>query len=142
MINIITASRSYRVTVRFVAGCYGSFHQSVIFDFGSKPVLRRELTVDVAPTDILETLEQLRDDLSSDVWTRYNCTMVPYHGPGDYLSKEYEQLMRDYPVPESDTDIITKDLLSKRKLTQANYINVMHQFLYLEEKTQSKIVSR
>lgn len=42
----------------FSTEIYGTFHQSVIFDFGEEPVLLRELCVDSVPTTDLETLKE------------------------------------------------------------------------------------
>ena len=56
--------KEYKVRVNFVAGCYGSFSQKVIFDFGCRPVVGKDLIVDVATEDMLDDIKDIRETLS------------------------------------------------------------------------------
>ena len=129
----------YKITVKFVAGCYGSFTQRLIFDFGDRPVLERTLKVDVNSRDVLETLKELKQELTLDVWTRYSNKIIPYSGAGDFTNQEFGQLLLDYPEPTQD---VGSSLVTDKEITRENYTEQMHQVLYLEERQQSVLVSR
>ena len=59
----LIGNRAYRVKVQFVAGCYGTFSQKVIFDFGGRPMVARDLIVDVATEDMLDALADIRESI-------------------------------------------------------------------------------
>ena len=64
--------------VMFRTEIYGTFRQSVVFDFGSEPVLVQELSVDSTPVVDLEQLNQ--DLVISDTarWDAGNKTIVHF----------------------------------------------------------------
>ena len=56
----------YTVVVRFCGGLFGSFFQSVIFDFGRPPVIVRKLNVEVGSASTQEKIRSLRSILECD----------------------------------------------------------------------------
>jgi len=56
----------YRVQVRFTGGMFGLFRQWLIFDFGDRPVLMRELTVELGHSECRSQVRALREKLHFD----------------------------------------------------------------------------
>lgn len=56
----------YEVTVRFTGGLFGSFRQSVVFDFGQRPKLVQKLAVDLGRLEACDRLLTLRKQLNFD----------------------------------------------------------------------------
>lgn len=50
----------HRVKVGFKTEIYGTFRQSVVFDFGSEPVLVKHLCVDVVPVTDVDRMKEIR----------------------------------------------------------------------------------
>lgn len=50
----------YRIKVGFKTEIYGTFRQSVVFDFGSEPVLVKHLCVDVVPVTDVDRMKEIR----------------------------------------------------------------------------------
>ncbi|GFR93377.1 helicase with zinc finger domain 2, partial [Elysia marginata] len=102
----------YKVNVHFSGSMFGSFTQWVVFDFGSRPVLVKKLSVEIG-----DQLQQERDT-------------------GDITSASYFR----YKEPSASEDVVTSHSLTE--LNQHNYIHKMHNLLYLEEITRQSIVAR
>ena len=56
----------YTLHIKFNTSVFGSFHQSVVFDFDSRPVVKRDLLVDVGSHLQRERLEEIRTDHDFD----------------------------------------------------------------------------
>jgi hypothetical protein len=52
--------------VHFRSDMFGSFHQRIVFDFGSRPVLYRDIAVDVGTKDSQAAIQELREKLRFD----------------------------------------------------------------------------
>ena len=50
----------HRIKVGFKTEIYGTFRQSVVFDFGSEPVLVKHLCVDVVPVTDVDRIKEIR----------------------------------------------------------------------------------
>lgn len=50
----------HRVKVGFKTEIYGTFRQSVVFDFGTEPVLVKHLCVDVVPVSDVDKMKEIR----------------------------------------------------------------------------------
>lgn len=50
----------HRVKVGFKTEIYGTFRQSVVFDFGIEPVLVKHLCVDVVPVTDVDKMKEIR----------------------------------------------------------------------------------
>lgn len=56
----------YEVKVCFKGGIYGSFSQSVVFDFGRRPLLVRKISVELGQQELRQKVKELREDLHLD----------------------------------------------------------------------------
>ncbi|XP_064619080.1 3'-5' exoribonuclease HELZ2-like [Lineus longissimus] len=128
--------RKYEIKVHFRSDMFGSFHQKVVFDFGSQPVLYKDIIVDVGNKGSHDKVQDLREQLKFDRWTNDNREIVRIEEPANPF---HEQLLRKYKVKDVQ-DIITQTAIST-ELKSTNYVHKMHELLYLEEMTQQKIVS-
>ena len=63
---------SYHIQVCFTGGMFGLFRQWVIFDFGGRPVLLRELTVELGPAESRSKVRSLREKLEFDRYMVYH----------------------------------------------------------------------
>ena len=57
---------TYSIKIAFKTDIYGTFRQSVVFNFGSDPYLRQDLCVDVTPPaseDDENKLKELQDSI-------------------------------------------------------------------------------
>ncbi|RZF48178.1 hypothetical protein LSTR_LSTR016478, partial [Laodelphax striatellus] len=54
------ARYEHRVRVAFKTDIYGTFRQSVVFDFGAEPVLVRHLCVDVVPVTDADKIKEIK----------------------------------------------------------------------------------
>ena len=61
-----TRKTTYHIEVRFTGGMFGLFRQWLIFDFGDRPVLMRELTVELGRVDCCKKVRYLRQTLEFD----------------------------------------------------------------------------
>lgn len=55
-----TEMLEYKIKVGFKTEIYGTFRQSVVFDFGSDPVLVKHLCVDVVPVTDADRMKEIR----------------------------------------------------------------------------------
>jgi len=111
---------------------FGSFHQSVIFNFGQGLLLQKKLVVDVGSLQRYKDIKAERLQMQLTRWTDKNADII-------YSSTSSVQLAK-YPIPDTDelADISSMDRVS---LTEGNYVQQMHRMLYLEELARMKLVS-
>lgn len=50
----------HRIRVGFKTDIYGTFRQSVVFDFGTEPILVKHLCVDVVPVSDVDKMKEIR----------------------------------------------------------------------------------
>ncbi|WAQ96244.1 HELZ-like protein [Mya arenaria] len=62
----------YRVKVVFKTDIYGAFRQTLVFDFGSEPVLSRDMHVESAPVTDTEKVLTPDDDKSLELLKKYS----------------------------------------------------------------------
>jgi len=65
-------STKYHVEVCFTGGVFGLFRQWLIFDFGDRPVLMRELTVELGHMDCCRMVRSLREKLEFDRYSSHH----------------------------------------------------------------------
>ncbi|XP_078736783.1 putative helicase with zinc finger domain [Lampetra fluviatilis] len=149
------ARGAYRVSVEFSTDVYGTFRQTVVFDFGCWPVLARSLTVHTADTLVPSAEEDLQL-LSCDWWDAGNPSVtivefgVPVGVPAALIpaagSAEEEEAgvpgpTQLYRVPELPLGLFSSPAL-QRPLRAENYRRRFHDLLYIEELAQYKEISR
>lgn len=143
----------YRVKVGFSTDIYGTFRQSVVFDFGSEPVLVKHICVDVIPVSDVDKITEIKRDLvlsTAKRWDDTNAIMVPFQplltnmvSPTHIADAKYERELLDrYPCPNASTFTLTQSTITERRLTKNNYANRMHELLYVEEMARYEHVAR
>ncbi|XP_051775027.1 LOW QUALITY PROTEIN: probable helicase with zinc finger domain [Erpetoichthys calabaricus] len=131
----------YKVVVAFSTEIFGTFRQTIVFDFGTEPVLMQRIMVDAASIEDLEHLRQARQQLliTAKRWDSSCKTIVEFE-PNETTELERSLLMR-YHIPLSADQLFTQSVLDKM-LTKDNYQSRLHDLLYIEEIAQYKEVSK
>jgi len=131
----------YAVTVRFYSEKTGFFSQRVIFDFGSRPVVGRTLSMNMHSTlEGQERVISLQQELQLDRWTSDNSTVVPFEQATVSADADAE-LLEQYKLPTDINAIINTETINS-ELNENNYTRRMHSLLWLEEYTRMKTISR
>ncbi|XP_044130263.1 probable helicase with zinc finger domain, partial [Bufo gargarizans] len=131
----------YKVVITFTTEIFGTFRQTVVFDFGVEPVLMQRIMVDAASTEDLEYLMHARQQLLTTAkrWDSMSKTIVEFD-PNETTELERSLLSR-YQIPLSADQLFTQSVLDK-SLTRTNYQSRLHDLLYIEEIAQYKEVSK
>ncbi|RZF36020.1 hypothetical protein LSTR_LSTR005836 [Laodelphax striatellus] len=143
------ARYEHRVRVAFKTDIYGTFRQSVVFDFGAEPVLVRHLCVDVVPVTDADKIKEIKKDLilsNAERWDKENCDVVSFSSPVvPVTSSDAErerELLTTYPPPRADSFTLTQSTVSEKRLTRNNYRARMHELLCVEEMARYEQVAR
>lgn len=145
----------HKVKVSFATDIYGTFRQSVVFDFGGEPVLVRHLCVDVVPVTDVDRMKEIRKELvlsTAERWDSTNAEVIPFSSSQVPASvptsvaiandSEHERdLLNAYPSPRGDTFALTQSTVTEKKLTRNNYRARMHELLCVEEMARYEQVS-
>uniref|UniRef100_A0A4W3KKL8 Probable helicase with zinc finger domain n=1 Tax=Callorhinchus milii TaxID=7868 RepID=A0A4W3KKL8_CALMI len=131
----------YKINIQFSTEIFGTFRQTVVFDFGTEPVLMQRIMVDAASIEDLEHLMQARQQLLTTAkrWDSTCKTIVEFE-PNETTDLERSLLTR-YQIPLSADQLFTQSVLDK-SLTKSNYQSRLHDLLYIEEIAQYKEVSK
>lgn len=82
----------HKIKIAFTTNIYGTFRQSVCFDFGSEPVLVRHLCVDVVPVGDAEKIQEIKKDIINSAvqrWDETNTNLVKFETViGSHLKTE------------------------------------------------------
>lgn len=154
--NSVEFSHRYeqKVTIEFNTDIYGTFRQSVCFDFGSEPLLVKHLCVDVVPVGDAEKIEEIKKDIinsSSARWDDSNANLVKFETTiGTHLKteaflsdlKHEKEMLERYPCPRAATFTLTQSTIVERRLTQNNYSSRIHELLYVEEIARYEQIAR
>lgn len=135
--------RIYRIKIQFTSQIFGTFRQSVVFDFGVEPVLMKRISVDsVSPMDQKE-LEEVRETMVcvTERWDGTNKTIVEFSPPVQTASQEDKGLLSFYVPPHSTEELIKRSVLDKT-ITKNNYRDRMHDLLYIEETARFRDISK
>ncbi|XP_075418227.1 putative helicase with zinc finger domain isoform X1 [Tenrec ecaudatus] len=131
----------YKVGIAFNTEIFGTFRQTIVFDFGSEPVLMQRVMIDAASTEDLEYLMHARQQLLTTAkrWDSSSKTIIDFE-PHETTDLEKSLLIR-YQIPLSADQLFTQSVLDK-SLTKNNYQSRLHDLLYIEEIAQYKEVSK
>ncbi|KAJ8965498.1 hypothetical protein NQ314_004086, partial [Rhamnusium bicolor] len=138
----------YRINVVFTTGIFGTFRQSVVFDFSSEPVLVKHLCVDVVPDSDLDKINEIRKEITvsiSERWTVHNSDILPFYSTlvSTSTNEEWEKRLRSmYPCPQAETFLLSHATLSERKFTRNNYRERMHELLFIEEMARYDLIAQ
>uniref|UniRef100_A0A8C4NR39 Probable helicase with zinc finger domain n=1 Tax=Dicentrarchus labrax TaxID=13489 RepID=A0A8C4NR39_DICLA len=132
----------YKVAVGFSTEIFGTFRQTVVFDFGSEPVLMQRIMVDAASIEDLEHLMAARQQLlmTAKRWDS-SCKTIVEFTPNETMAELERSLLSRYQIPLSADQLFTQSVLDKT-LTKDNYQARLHDLLYIEEIAQYKEVSK
>ncbi|XP_061684668.1 probable helicase with zinc finger domain isoform X2 [Syngnathoides biaculeatus] len=132
----------YKVTVDFTTEIFGTFRQTIVFDFGSEPVLMQRIMVDAASIEDIEHLMAARQQLlmTAKRWDSSCKTLVEFT-PNETMCDLERSLLSRYQIPLSADQLFTQSVLDKT-LTRENYQARLHDLLYIEEIAQFKEVSK
>uniref|UniRef100_A0A672IST0 Probable helicase with zinc finger domain n=1 Tax=Salarias fasciatus TaxID=181472 RepID=A0A672IST0_SALFA len=132
----------YKVAVGFSTEIFGTFRQTIVFDFGSEPVLMQRIMVDAASIEDLEHLMAARQQLlmTAKRWDS-SCKTIVEFTPNDSMADLERSLLSRYQIPLSADQLFTQSVLDKT-LTKDNYQARLHDLLYIEEIAQYKEVSK
>lgn len=157
----------YKVVVGFSTEIFGTFRQTVVFDFGSEPVLMQRIMVDAASIEgrfSLGDVTHLADEMLRPRWflppsdlehlmtarqqllltaMRWDssCKTIVEFTPNEILADLERSLLSRYQIPLSADQLFTQSVLDKT-LTKDNYQARLHDLLYIEEIAQYKEVSK
>ncbi|XP_042639487.1 probable helicase with zinc finger domain [Orycteropus afer afer] len=131
----------YKVGIAFNTEIFGTFRQTIVFDFGLEPVLMQRVMIDAASTEDLEYLMHARQQLVTTAkrWDSSSKTIIDFE-PNETTDLEKSLLIR-YQIPLSADQLFTQSVLDK-SLTRSNYQSRLHDLLYIEEIAQYKEVSK
>ncbi|XP_024836908.1 probable helicase with zinc finger domain isoform X3 [Bos taurus] len=131
----------YKVGIAFNTEIFGTFRQTIVFDFGLEPVLMQRVMIDAASTEDLEYLMHAKQQLVTTAkrWDSSSKTIVDFE-PNETTDLEKSLLIR-YQIPLSADQLFTQSVLDK-SLTKTNYQSRLHDLLYIEEIAQYKEVSK
>ena len=145
----------HRVKVVFSTDIFGTFRQSVVFDFASdSPVLVKHICVDVIPVTDADKIQEIKKELvltTTQRWDELNCTIIPFttvtgphlQTPAYAADAEREKdLLERYPCPRAATFTLTQSTIMDKKLTKNNYRARTHELLYVEEIARYEQVAR
>ncbi|MGH0161418.1 UNVERIFIED_CONTAM: hypothetical protein FKN15_004148 [Acipenser sinensis] len=131
----------YQVTVRFCTEIFGNFQETVVFDFGTEPVLMQTLSAAVSSDEEAIFHRQQQSLLLSQRWdSTCKHTAVVEFQPRE-LSHHDQSLLLNYEIPAAADQLFTRCVLDK-SLNIHKYYSRFHALLYIEENTQSKEVSK
>lgn len=144
----------HRVKVAFNTDIYGTFRQSVVFDFGSEPVLVKHLCVDVIPVGDIDKIQEIKKDIvvsSCERWNDENSNIIGFtHAVIPHMqtvaytndAEREKDLLQRYPCPKAATFTLTQSTIMEKRLTKNNYRNRIHELLYVEEIARYEQVAR
>lgn len=144
----------HRVTVGFSTDIYGTFRQTVVFDFGVEPALIRHLCVDVIPVTDIDKIQEIKKEMvvsSAQRWDESIAAIIPFvssmniHLPSTQQQTDDErekELMQRYPCPRASTFTLTQSTITEKRLTSNNYRSRIHELLYVEEIARYDQVAR
>ncbi|CAG5131356.1 unnamed protein product [Candidula unifasciata] len=130
----------YRVKIVFKTDIYGTFRQSIIFDFGVEAILMREVQVESAPATDPEKIRKEIILSEAQRWNEKTVTLVNFEPRPVSHSNIEVALITKYALPRPDKLCAPETML--RNLSKDNYRLWMHDMLYIEEMAQKGYISR
>lgn len=134
----------YQVVIAFQTDIYGTFRQSVIFDFDFEPVLVKNLCVDVIPAEQAQKIHDIRQEIvltTTERWTNHNSDIIPFTSqnvPYNLENDSDKEFLKLYPCPQANTLTLSHATVTEKRLTRNNYRARMHELLYIEEMARNE----
>lgn len=130
----------YRVKVVFKTDIYGTFRQSIVFDFGVDVILLREVQVESAPASDAEKVRKEITLTEAHRWNEKTVKLVNFDPRPASHSEAEQALMAKYQLPRPDKFCQPETVM--HSLSKENYRLWMHEMLYIEEMEQVGYISR
>ncbi|XP_019641872.1 PREDICTED: helicase with zinc finger domain 2-like [Branchiostoma belcheri] len=128
----------YNVEVKGTSQMFGVFHQWVVFDFGKRPVVRKNLVLYVG-SEGAEHMIVTADQPDFERWHSGNRSIVKF---AKELNLEDDALLAKYKEPMEEPGIILARLSQRKKeLDETIYKTHMRDLLYLEELTRNREIA-
>ncbi|XP_013382941.1 probable helicase with zinc finger domain [Lingula anatina] len=131
----------YRIKIVFKAEIFGTFRQSVVFDFGSEPVLYQQLCVDATPVSDIEKLQQDLIISEKGRWDLAKLEIIQYKPSPFPILDGDRQLLENYQPPVAE-ELRKSPSIAELNLSAENYRQRMHDLLYIEEMAQYASIAR
>lgn len=138
--NKTAAEHVYRIKVIFKTDIYGTFRQTLVFDFGMEPLLSREMQIESAPITDTEKLTKDLQLTDQGRWTNENVQIVEYEKKSNDYSEQEKKLLSKYCLPESEKFRVAEHLM--HPASKETYRIWMHEMLYIEEWAQLENIAR
>lgn len=144
----------HQVKVVFSTDIYGTFRQTVVFDFGEQPVLIKQICVDVIPVSDADKIQEIRNEMvlsTAERWNSdnakiclYTTPFVPHLSTPAFIADEIreKELLERYPCPKASTFTLTQPTITEKRLTKNNYRSRIHELLYVEEIARYEQVAK
>lgn len=138
----------YRIVVVFKTNIFGTFRQSVVFDFANEPVLVKHLCVDVVPDTDMDRINELRREITLSIaerWTNHNTNILQFQSSLISLCtrEDWENTLKImYPFPNPETFLLSNVTVSEKKFTRNNYRERMHELLFVEEMARYDLIAQ
>lgn len=145
---------SHRVKICFSTDIYGTFRQTVCFEFcGLDAILIKQFCIDVVPLEEYDKIQEIKNDILTVTRNRWNATnteLKPYKAVQIYSvhsstaaedSEKEAELMDRYPCPQAETFVLSHSTIAG-KLNVSNYQQWMHTLLYIEEMARFDLIAK
>lgn len=138
----------YKISVIFKTSIFGTFRQSVVFDFFTEPVLVKHLCVDVVPDTDMDKINELCREITlsiSERWTTNNADILLFQSSllSFSTNEEWEKTLKlMYPSPQAETFLLSNVTISEKKFTKNNYRERMHELLFVEEMARLDLIAQ
>ncbi|XP_077528320.1 putative helicase with zinc finger domain [Haemaphysalis longicornis] len=131
----------YHIQVAFQVSSYGTFRQTLVFDFGTEPVLARQFSVDVVHPIALDKINSGRRRIRGRRGQWYSSTVdvVPF---AQSRSASAQSLYDLYPAPDPQVFQLTQSVVRGVDISRENYKAQMHELLYIEEMARANAIAR
>ena len=142
-LHALHSSCEVDLVVSFSTLVFGSYAQVLVLDFGKESHLAVKMKIEVGSQEFLEEFSEGKAQLTLDwtLWDDGSREIIKFE-PKHPMVFSNEHLIDKYQLPRAE-EIVPSPLLDRSQgLSHKNYINVMHQLLYVEEFYIRKQIAR
>ena len=128
----------YTFTLKFHTKIFGTFKQTLVLDFGVRPLLSKSVVAEVVPCSAESDLATVRQSIlsTSDPWHLDHADLRRFEPAVPAAHDDEEELAAAYPAPQPSKFDMTEAVMESH-LSPLNYTERLHQLLYIEEMSQS-----
>ncbi|XP_041363275.1 probable helicase with zinc finger domain [Gigantopelta aegis] len=130
----------YRIKVVFKTDLYGTFRQTIVFDFSVEAVLTREMQVESSPVVDAEDLSKFLILTEAKKWSEDKVEIVSFQPRSTPVNSTEKHLLEKYKLPQPDKFTLSDTIM--QSVSKDNYRLWMHEMMYLEEMAQIGFIQR